>query len=357
VARPAEINRARARITQICESWVEGDSVALRQHLLEVFGEVIDFDAYAWVLTDPATAVGAAPLADVPAPLFAELPQVIRLKYLTEVNRWTIPGFTVDSLHRATGGDLSRSLLWREVLVRHGIGDVASAVFRDRYGCWSFLELWRGGDGGVFADEELNLLSSVNPQITTVLRRCQATSFMPGSGGRPLRTAPAVLLLSAELQVVGRTPETLEYLRRLIPPVGGASPVPAGAYHVAAQLLSIEAGVDLQPAVARVQLPAGRWLTLRADRVDGDVGVGGAAFAVTIEETSTVERVDLFARAFGLTRREQELLEHLLEGPDTRTVAGLMFLSEHTVQDHLKSIFDKVGVRSRRELVSRALGI
>lgn len=357
MARPAEINRARARITRICESWIEGDSVALRQHLLEAFGEVIDFDAYAWVLTDPATAVGVAPLADVPASLFAELPQVIRLKYLTEVNRWTLPGFTVDSLHLATGGDLARSLLWRELLVRHGIGDVASAVFRDRHGCWSFLELWRAGDAGVFADEELNLLRSVNPHVTTVLRRCQAASFMPGAEGRPLRTAPAVLLLSADLQVVGRTPETLEYLRRLIPPVGGASPVPAGAYHVAAQLLSIEAGVDLQPAAARVQLPGGRWLTLRADRVDGDVGIGGAAFAVTIEDTSTVERVDLFARAFGLTKREQELLEHLLEGPDTRTVAGLMFLSEHTVQDHLKSIFDKVGVRSRRELVSRALCI
>jgi DNA-binding CsgD family transcriptional regulator len=362
VARPSEINRARARIAQICESWSEGASVPLRQDLLEVLGEVIDFDAYVWVLTDPATAVGAAPLADVPADLVAELPQVIRLKYLTEVNRWTLPGFTVDSLHRSTGGDLPRSRLWRELLVRYGIVDVASAVFRDRHGCWAFLDLWRGGDNGVFADADLNLLSSVNAEITAVLRRCQAASFMPGAEGRPLRTAPAVLLLSAELQVVGQTPETLEYLRRLIPPARGAYPVPAGAYHVAAQLLSIEAGVDLQPAVARVQLPAGRWLTLRADRVDGEVGtgevgIGEAAFAVTIEEASAAERVDLFARAFGLTHREQELLQHLLEGPDTRTVAGLMFLSEHTVQDHLKSIFDKVGVRSRRELVSRALGV
>jgi DNA-binding CsgD family transcriptional regulator len=356
MARAAAIDRTRARITQICESWVEAESVALRQHLLEVLAEVIGFDAYAWVLTDPATAVGAAPLADVPASLFAELPQLIRLKYLTEVNRWTIPGFTVDSLHRATGGEPSRSLLWRELLARHRIGDVASVVFRDQHGCWSFLELWRGEGTGVFADEELDLLTSVAPQITNVLRRCQASSFMQGTTGRPVRSAPAVLLLSPELQVVGQTPETLEYLRELIPPAEGASPVPAGAYHVAAQLLAVEAGIDPQPPSARVQLPAGRWLTLRADRVDGGGRIAAAAFAVTIEETSTGERVDLFGRAFGLTHREMELLEHLMEGLDTRAVAGSMFLSEHTVQDHLKSIFDKVGVRSRRALLTRALG-
>ena len=41
---------------------------------------------------------------------------------------------------------------------------------------------------------------------------------------------------------------------------------------------------------------------------------------------------------------------------DTRDLARQMFLSEHTVQDYLKSIFTKTSVRSRRALLSRALG-
>jgi DNA-binding NarL/FixJ family response regulator len=55
-------------------------------------------------------------------------------------------------------------------------------------------------------------------------------------------------------------------------------------------------------------------------------------------------------------RRETELLQHLAGGADTREVARLMFVSENTVQDHLKSIFDKSTARSRRTLLARALG-
>ena len=57
--------------------------------MLTEIGRVVPHEAYVWPLTDPETSVGTAPLADVPAPLLAELPRLIHLKYLTEVNRWT----------------------------------------------------------------------------------------------------------------------------------------------------------------------------------------------------------------------------------------------------------------------------
>lgn len=46
----------------------------------------------------------------------------------------------------------------------------------------------------------------------------------------------------------------------------------------------------------------------------------------------------------------------VLEGLDTRQLAAGMFISPHTVKDHLKSVFDKLGVHSRRELVSGLFG-
>src|SRR3954449_3637199 len=96
---------------------IPDDPRTLRVHLLEELRRAVDFDAYAWVLTDPETAVGCAPLADVP--FVTELPRAVRLRYLTAINRWTgLTGAPVGLLSEATEGDLSRSLQWRELLCR-----------------------------------------------------------------------------------------------------------------------------------------------------------------------------------------------------------------------------------------------
>jgi DNA-binding CsgD family transcriptional regulator len=329
------------RIERICAAG--GDPTGLRVSLLEEIRRALGFDAYAFVLTDPETSVGVSPLAHVPH--LPDLPRLIRLKYLTTVNRWTdLDG--VARLRDVTGGDRPRSLVWRELLHSYGVGDVASVVFRDRYGCWGFLDLWRTGDEAEFTAAEQRLLAAATAPVTTALRRAQAGTFA-GVSTRTERAGPVVLLLDGELEVLGQTPPTSEYLRTLVPTEG--QPVPAAAYNVAAQLLANEAGVDASPPSARVHLADGRWLTLRAARI-------GANLAVSIEDSSPGERLAVFGRAHGLSERESDLLRHLAGGSDTRDLASRMHLSEHTVQDHLKSIFAKTSTRNRRTLLSRALG-
>jgi DNA-binding CsgD family transcriptional regulator len=164
------------------------------------------------------------------------------------------------------------------------------------------------------------------------------------------------LFLSPELEVRGVTPETDGYLRALLPPDLEGQPVPAGAYNVAAALLAHEAGIHPYPPVARVRMVGGLWLTFRAARIDTEVPAADRDIAVTIELTSPAERRMLYARSHGLTARETELLERLALGADTRTLAHELYLSEHTVQDHLKSIFEKTNARNRRTLLSRIAG-
>ncbi len=319
------------------------DARGLRLALLDELRVAVGFDAYSWLLTDPETEVGCAPLADVPC--LPELPRLIRLKYLTAVNRWTRLEAPVGLL----GACRDDSLVWRDMLAGYGVDDVASVVFRDRFGCWAFLDLWRIGRR--FTDADSEFLTAVAPPVTEALRRCQARTFdaLPVPPGR---TGPVVLVLSPELDVRAQTPETDRYLRALVPPDDERRPVPSGAYNVAAQLLAVEAGVDDHPPSARVHLAGGAWLTLRAARI----GDPAADIAVTIETASPAERTEVFARALGLSDREAELLGHLVAGADTRHIAGKMFLSEHTVQDHLKSIFAKSGTRNRRTLIARAAG-
>jgi DNA-binding CsgD family transcriptional regulator len=235
------------------------------------------------------------------------------------------------------------------------VNDVASLVFRDRFGCWGFLDLWRSEPGARFTEADLAFLTGIAPPVTEALRRCQARTFDLRSS-EPARSGPIVLVLSAELEVRAQTPETEEYLRILVPPDTERRPIPAGAYNVGAQLVAIESGIDDHPPSARVHLSGGLWLTLRAARIGGTGPANEQDVAVTIEPTSPADRMALFARACGLSTRETELVQHLAGGADTRLIAELMFLSEHTIQDHLKSIFAKTGTRNRRALLTRALG-
>lgn len=343
--------RVIAAVEAVCASDV--DERTLRRRVLDLLRPVVAADAYAWLLTDPVTAVGTAPLADVP--WLRELPLQIRLKYATRVNRWTDMAGSVATLDVATGGERGRSHVWDRLLHRYGVGDVASVVFRDRFGCWSFLELWRRAERGSFESESVAVLQALAGPLTSALRRRVAASFPappPWSGA----TGPVVLLLGPDLDVRVQTDETSEYLRLLVPPDDNRAPVPAGAYNVAAQLLAVETGVSEAAPSARVHLTRGRWVTFRAARIGAASSSARRDIAVTVELTPPVDRADVFARAHGLSTRERGVLEHLLVGRDTLEISQLMLVTPNTVQDHLKSMFTKTGSRSRRTLLARALG-
>ena len=306
--------RAVEQIARLCDA--HDDARALRVALIAQIRASVPFNAYAWLLTDPETEVGGAPLADVP--WLAELPRQIRLKYLTPVNRWTHLDVPVGVLRAATADHREHSLVWRELLSRYGVNDVASVVFRDRFGCWAFLELWRIDSGARYTDAEVGFLTEIAKPVTSALRRCQARAFDLATSAED-RTGPVVLMLSPELEVRAQTPETEKYLRVLVPPATDRDPIPAGAYNVAAQLLAVESGVDDHPPFARVHLAGGVWLTLRAARI-GDTGPSDERdIAVTIEAASPAERLVLYVRACGLSSREAELLGHLATGADTHT--------------------------------------
>jgi DNA-binding CsgD family transcriptional regulator len=349
--------RPRVRIEAICAECQ--DDRSLRLEVLAVLHEIIDFDAHVWLLTDPVTAVGVAPLAEVPC--LPELPALIRAKYATTINRWTflrLQSSPAGTLSDAVGGNLSRSLMWRDVLSRYGFGDVASAVFADQFGCWGFLDLWRNDTSVPFSRADAAFLATIAAPLATGLRHCQAGTFIdPATPHRP-DLGPVVLTLDDDLRIASRTAASRAWLDALLPPEPDQKAIPASVYNVAAQLLAVENGVDAHPAFARTHLADGFWLALRAARLSSDQPVAdrAATIVVTIEEASASERLELFGRAFGLSVREYELFGLLATGCDTRTMARQMALSEHTIQDHLKSIFAKTGAHDRVTVLSRALG-
>ena len=108
-------------------------------------------------------------------------------------------------------------------------------------------------------------------------------------------------------------------------------------------------GEVVADASARVQATSGRWLRVQGSLLDD----GNGAVVVVLEPVRPTELAPLIADAYGLTARERAITQLVTQGFSTAAISERLFLSQWTVQDHLKSIFEKTGVGTRGELVAR----
>ena len=332
---------------------------AYRERVLAEVRRTLPYDGHVWLLTDPATRVGTSPLADVPGLAFADLPRLGRLRYLTTINRWDRlleEGRLAATLLATTGGQPDRSQLWRDCLSGFGVTDVASVVCADRFGCWAWLDLWRTG-ATAYAAADAAFLAELAPLLATGLREAVSRTFVDDAAALDL-SGPAVVVLRPDLAVRSQTSWAAEALFALNPPDDPVPTVPAAVYNVAAALTAHEAGVPVGEPWSRVHLGAGRWVTLRADRMTAGEGSAGTEgdVVVTIEVSTPAERREVFALAHALTPREREVLGEVARGLDSQAIAARLYLSEHTVHDHVKSVLAKTGTASRQALLSRIAG-
>jgi DNA-binding CsgD family transcriptional regulator len=134
--------------------------------------------------------------------------------------------------------------------------------------------------------------------------------------------------------------------------LGGNGSIPRVLASVASRARTVATGPGDDGRIARasVQAESGRWLVVRASALGDEPG---AQVAVMIEPARPHELAPLVADACRLTAREREVTRLVARGLATDAIATRLYLSSWTVQDHLKAIFEKVGVTTRGELVAR----
>jgi DNA-binding CsgD family transcriptional regulator len=160
--------------------------------------------------------------------------------------------------------------------------------------------------------------------------------------------AAGVLVLAAD----GTTALADDVAAAWMDELGGQKPVPRVVASVASRARTVATVPrdDARVARARVQAESGRWLVVRASALGDEPG---AQVAVVIEPVRPDELAPLVADACRLTPREREVTRLVARGLPTGAIAERLYLSSWTVQDHLKAIFEKVGVATRGELVAR----
>jgi len=96
-------------------------------------------------------------------------------------------------------------------------------------------------------------------------------------------------------------------------------------------------------------------VSLRAFMIDGHNGAGGKGHIMVMGERVVENHEPNFAKIkqdFTLSSREMEVLKQVFAGLANRAIAEKLFISEHTVKDHLKNIMKKMGASSRNEIMA-----
>jgi DNA-binding CsgD family transcriptional regulator len=345
MASERELSRCGDRLEGL--SGASLDCESFRREVIACLRRTIGFDRWCWPLADPDTLVTSSGLAE--HNFGPSVPRSLELEYSTDAFAakpvLARRSRTAASIRSETGGDAARSARWDEVLRPAGIGDVAIVACRDDQGCWGWIELYRDSADPSFEERELDLLESVAPAVGSALRR---NAMEPTQGDVPKPGPPGTLVLDRDLRPVSWTTGARAWIDSLPSAQLFASwgMLPSVVYPTA--VLAREGNTDA--ARALVQAHDGRWVTIEAAPLEGK---RDGEVVVNLRSAAPTETFELLCRVYALSKREREIVSFLVAGLDTRAITKAMFISAHTVQDHLKSVFAKIGIHSRRELLAR----
>jgi DNA-binding CsgD family transcriptional regulator len=333
-------------IADACRSGLDPD--ALRAAVLPKLRRVVPIDALWWATVDPATLLFTRAhresLPEEIGPYFVENELLA-----DDVNKWTDLARSRDgarTLVDATDGKLARSARYRDIFQPLGLSDELRVVLRTRDTCWGYMCLHREGPQG-FSAAETRFVGDVAPYLAEGIR----LGLLARDAGTGREDAPGLVLLGDDGSLVGTNGPADLWLDELRDPVLDDCLLPVEIYAVAAELRRVVDAIAAPPRL-RVRTRAGRWVVIHASWLGLQAR---ETIAVIIEPAAAVEIAPLLMAAYGLTPRERMVTGLVCSGLSTREVAARLHLAEHTVQDHLKSVFTRTGVRSRRELVATIL--
>jgi DNA-binding CsgD family transcriptional regulator/GAF domain-containing protein len=253
----------------------------------------------------------------------------------------------ISTLHEATDGRPASSPRWHRNMTLGGDQELIAGL-RTRSGqVWGALSLYRAPGEPTFTEAEKAFIRAVTPVLADGVRR----ALLLAQAREPdFPDSPGLLVLDDHWRVESATPGVQRWLSELPDGDWSAGRLPSSVITLAARTLRAaenpHRGGDI--TVSRVLSRTGMWVVLHGACL---TTTGARRIAVIVEPAHPGRIYPLLMSVYGLTEREQDITRLVLQGASTTQIAAELVVSAHTVQQHLKSIFDKTGVHSRRDLV------
>jgi len=317
-----------------------------QDRLLARLRKAVPVDAAFVATADPETLVFSSAWADEPlralGPAFLDNeygapPDVNRF---VDLSRSARPVMTLDD---ATEGDRAVSQRWRTIMAPIGLGDELRVALRTGNATWGFMCLHREG-ASPFTNAEVSALAQIAPHAAEAMRRSTVT-LTSSDADR------AMLVCDNEI-VTAHSEGSAELLAEIDGPVAIGDPLPLVLRGVLRRLEAIERAPEEteRPAAAVVRTRRGSLIAVHATRLLGPDDRRTVVLSLAPPSGASIAGIRLAAHR--LTPAQVKVAKLVLRGQSTRDIMAELRISEHTVQDHVKAIFDRTGVRSRRELVA-----
>jgi DNA-binding CsgD family transcriptional regulator len=314
-----------------------------REYLHEVSALVrrtVPHDVSGWMTLDPDSMLSTGTLEARKSPELDralwrnELLQDGDVHKLADLARRTSPVTAMSQLDAATAADSPRV---QQILRPAGIGDGLRVMLRANGSTWGHAGIYRELGARSFHPDEQAFLAAIADDIADGLRH--SLSRRPEPDAAVL--VPGVVAFDAQGGVVSATADASR-LMALMP--GDAT----------STLYAVAIGASRRDrASARVRLTDGRWLLLHGGRMHGAAN-DSPQVTVVLTPAQRSDLTSLLLRLYGLSTRQRQVAQLLIGGLRTDEIATDLHISRHTLHDHIKAIFTKLGVQGRAELTAFA---
>jgi DNA-binding CsgD family transcriptional regulator len=326
------------------------DVAAFQTEALRRLRSLITIDAAFFATVDPETLLFTGASSEEP------LVEAASLFLDNEFGRDDVNKFAslasgadpVSSLDVATRGDRADSARFREVMAPLGLGDELRVALLSRGQCWGVLCLHRAAAATGFDGDEIALVRHVGPLLADGIRRGMAVAAANRTDLSP-PDGTGVIVLSPDLSVVSINAPAERWLHDIAGEWPSNFDVPVPVIAAAARVIVPDVAGPVESAVARLPTKFGGWISVQASPLRGR---GHEEVVVLLQPATRQEVSSMVLAAHGLTPAQRRVAALVLQGRSTAEIVTMLQISTHTLQEHLRAVFDRFGVDSRRELVA-----